>query len=388
MKNIFKKGLALLSLFALSTSVSLDANANCQESLRKMVMRSLGRSTDQLSHELRRFDFVRVETIEEAKKADVLALAKKFGVNKLESNRLIDIISDVYLVIRSKGVDLKNAEKMAQFGEQIREFYKGRSAQSVDGLDMMLALSVARLEAFKQSEYKVTNDHYLAKPTAEGKAIGFAEYKQWVSSYIQDIAPYKTLKASHGVLSEFDYRNIVQHNRWPVFMKDHDIRHVHYGVGHPKAMAALFEVARSKNAKRYFLITSLFEGVDRVQYTHERALTQYFDGKGYTLQQAMLLIARAPEALLDRIASEANITSRMESSLQTMKDYKPMLGGEFNSLGAGERKYQSEVDQMIKDFHDYTPRDTDVNMRGVLEYRPDAKVERQAEAGESDRIIY
>jgi len=390
MEIIIRKFIYLTLLLSLSN----NAYTKCSEYLREQIASRIGINPQSLQYQLKRFEFARYEVIKQGQVERVKSLTKKYGINTLSSKRFVDVINSVILkIIETNGQSLESAEQLAQFGFELRKIYKENGLETTTAIDSFLGVAISRIESYKSSEYQrgqssVTSYLRLLDTSNGGQLIRPNEYKKWVSSYVNKEGVYQSmLPSSHGVISFKDYRNLTANNLWPLFLKNHDIRHVHYSVSHPKVMAIILANARSKNHKRYFLLSALFEGVDTVQYTHERRLSKYFNSKGLTLEQAMMYLSRATESELNKVIDESNINYRVNSFLQNMASFKPLNPTEHNNTN--RQKYlQREVDQMLEEFHRYSKEDTDVNMNGVMEYHPHPHGRDSISKAESERIRY
>ena len=122
-------------------------------------------------------------------------------------------------------------------------------------------------------------------------------------------------------------------------------------MSHPKALSLIFTAARSKNEKRYFLISSLFEGVDTVQYKHEMEVTKYFRELGMGLEEAIIHLSSANSARLNEIIQLAGYQTQVKANY--LIPFTPKYGGNvIKSLGKNNRRFDKEVDQFLKEQHE------------------------------------
>ena len=102
------------------------------------------------------------------------------------------------------------------------------------------------------------------------------------------------------------------------------------------------------------MLSSLFEGVDTVQYSHESAIANYFKSKSMTLEQSMITIAKAPKADLIKMAIESGVYNDLVYYIShyNINNFKPSIGGEIiSSLGKNGRRLDQEIDQFLNENH-------------------------------------
>lgn len=246
---------------------------------------------------------------------------------------------------------LARAEKMAKFASALEKILSDLPKSKGRVVRYQLARSVLLLEAFKEEDFVETDS--LASDRYKGAVVHLADYPVWVESYVKGVRPYSA-ENEGNILSVEDMRDLAAHNFWPVMMKPHDTRHVHYALGHPRGPVLYFMSARSMNHIRYGLMASMYEGVDTVQFSRETFLAQYFKKKGYSLEEAMVYIGRATHAELKKIMKDTGIEEDIKSDfVEPMEGWKPSYVS--GRTGAGDRPMylQLETDLFLKYMRAY-----------------------------------
>lgn len=378
-------------LFLLFSLITQTHAGECQSQLHYLIAKRLN-NTSYLDRIIPRYSFVKNKILDSHMKLAVqkalYKIEKNIQIDLSEEFNLPDTLNTVAQKIReNNNHPLEAAEKMAKFAEEIRTEPTLRNLDEFKNIDLLLALAVGRLEAFKKNDYLLDQDFILT--TSPKSEIRPEQYQTWVESYLLKTDLYS--KALPGkVLSSHDYRDLTSHNHWPIYLKDHDIRHIHYSLSHPRAMAVLLTAMRSTNAKRVILLSGLFEGVDRVQFYYETKLCEYFSKqRAMNLEEAMLHIARASEAELKLISEQAGIDIQVTSSASELLNWRPKLGGKFSNLGPKDKKYDIEIDEMLEDFTRLRKNDNGELSRRILEYTtvPNSNLLPISET-ESNRINY
>ena len=235
-------------------------------------------------------------------------LAEKYGVEDFDGKNYVDLVDQVYRNIGTQRnfKALAGAEKMAKFGMELDELLVGVPSDVRQATWFNVGYAVNDLEGFTESE--------LIKSSVNvDKMAGLVEldqYPSYVKGYVDGKPPYTNHVGwnTGSVLQIGEYRDVVSHNLWPLWLQPHDMLHVHFAYGHPKAVAVYFKATRSKNPKRFVMMAGMYEGVDTVQYTHEAALGLYFSQTmKMGLEDSMLWIGKASDAELDRVISDAGI---------------------------------------------------------------------------------
>lgn len=242
-----------------------------------------------------------------------------------------------------------------------------------------IARKLNALEAFTKAEYKSVKkeDFIFTKPNANKLThMKVKDYPKYVESYLKylddpssdgaklygKIKGYNEVFSGSGILSISDIRDVTSYSLWPMYLKSHDIRHIHFALTHPMALASMMNVTRSKNHLRYVLLAGLYEGVDRVQYGHETALNKFFGTELSTkklfgikrnmdLEEAMLTLAILPKAELNKVAKLADVDIDDGWLFNGIKDWQPkkIQGGPQGHAIDGE-SFEEEINDMTQQF--------------------------------------
>ena len=272
-------------------------------------------------------------------------LAAKYGVSNFDGKNYVDLVDQVYRTLR---VDttyeaLASADKMASFGMELDPLLVGVSKKVRQDTWFNLGIAVNDLEGFKETDF-IASTLNPAIDTKPG-LIQMKQYPDYVKGFIDGTPPYTEHVGwgTGGVLQIGEYRDVVSHNLWPLWLKPHDMLHVHFAYGHPKAVAVYFKSTRSKNPKRFVMMAGIYEGVDTVQYSHETGLAKYFSNyMKMGLEDSMLWIGKASDSELNRVIAAAGINiDSFTSPLQTWIP-KVKIGSEGRTL--------QDLDQEIFDF--------------------------------------
>lgn len=304
-----------------------------------------------------------IETLVEAinkkipasKISEVQNLGKKFKIPKSKRDRwktYPEAISDAFETIAEKysKTSKKAGNEMAKFGEELREFYKNLEKRERIQIDFLVARNVIELERFEPSEFKKVSS-FILEYNSEETHLAYPDYEKYVKGYVKNKAPYTNIESNAGLLTRDDIRDIQTYNLWPIYMLPHDIKHVHFGISHPLAMATVLKSARSKNHLRYVMISALFEGVENVQYFEETALCRYMANElGMELEEAMVYLGRATEEELKKIAKKTGYQDDFFELVKDFKNYKPKKSGNFQGLGTTGTSLEEELDDMVKNL--------------------------------------
>ena len=343
-------GYLLFSLFILSSFVDAVATP-CTSSLRIKILDRLGRAKDSVIHELKRQAWNSSAYLNSKQQKHLNGVLSGTGIPTTRENRWNDVVNHIYLHLRKKeGLGLHSSETMANILIQLKK--DSIINESIDlKVETMFALGILRLESFQKSDYSESTDWILSKKNKGLTIINFGNFFEYTESYIYKSEKYTRIKKEPVIFTASEFRSIVSSNHWPVTLKDHDIRHIHYGMSHPKALGLIFTAARSKNEKRFFLISSLFEGVDTVQYHHEMEVTKYFRELGMGLEEAIIHVSSANQARLNEIIESAGYKTQVKANY--LIPFTPKYGGNvIKDLGKNNRRFDKEVDQFLNEQHD------------------------------------
>jgi hypothetical protein len=295
--------------------------------------------------------------------------------------------------------DLAKADEMAKFGRELNGVFEEMVAKfpakgdinapdiaawilrkeaidEVKSVKFAIARKMALLENFKPSDYiKVKKDDFVITIGDRQKELTHMElgqYEKYVESWVyrNKNPDHKKAKlfedideGSLGVLSIGDIRDITSYNLWPMYLKEHDMRHIHYAFSHPMAIAAMFQTTRSKNSMRYVMMGGLYEGVDRIQYTHETALNKFFSesiaaekvlgiNRNLDLEEAMLTLATASNKDLKAIAKGTGAEDQIKGFVEQLGDWKPKIveGTDFQGKALSGLDFEQEIDMVVDKY--------------------------------------
>ena len=300
--NFFRNRLKIGAVLSLFVALTLGALSNSSRAASSSVCNSL------LTPSLPQFADISENAIPGKFVAKAQALAEKYGVEDFDGKNYVDLVDQVYRNIGTQRnfMAIAGAEKMAKFGMELDELLVGVPKDVRQATWFNVGYAVNDLEGFKESELlpSVKNADKMAG------LVGLDQYPSYAKGFVDSKPPYTNHVGwnTGSVLQIGEYRDVVSHNLWPLWLQPHDMLHVHFAYGHPKAVAVYFKATRSKNPKRFVMMAGMYEGVDTVQYTHEAALGLYFSKTmKMGLEDSMLWIGKASDAELDRVISEAGI---------------------------------------------------------------------------------
>ncbi|MGZ3725688.1 MAG: hypothetical protein ACXWQQ_07800 [Pseudobdellovibrio sp.] len=280
------------------------------------------------------------------------------GISRSE-NQIFNVSKDDFInIVKEKNPDWSDAKVKTEAKALVSEYEDAK----LEVLRAKFAFSenIVRLEEFKLSEYKTSNESSLNTPGYVIVALN--EYPEFAMALAKKKDPPRPY-GSGGVLSYEAYRDIVSSNMWLFTLQGHDLKHIHFANSHPMATAALFRSTRSKNHLRYTLISGCYEGVDTVQYGWESAIARHFDSKGYSLEQAMLEIAIMPNDKLQALAQEVGITANHFDNWKPTKVPKNVLPDNVNVAS----EYENDIIKfMAKSLSDLANPRINIYMRPEL----------------------
>ncbi len=321
--------------------------------------------------ELGDYHFPRITSISEL----LSTVVQKYSGQPFAGLDFIKAISQVYSSIHADTTltAIEKGEKMGQFGLELNPAFEAEIARfpseptgtpaslkawakrkvaldQVKRMKFVVAMSVEDFENFSVSEFdRVSKENFvMTRGTVQEQQthIPLDEYSNYIKSYLTGIfggaeeekALYRGInQGSLGILSIPDIRDITSYNLWPMYLVSHDIRHVHYGLSHPLALAVMMRATRSKIALRYTMLGGLYEGVDRVQYMQEQTINRFFAhelgasgifpgiNRGMDLEEAMITLAYAPKSVLDKICETVQYGNTFESYAATLANWKPKM---------------------------------------------------------------
>jgi hypothetical protein len=239
-----------------------------------------------------------------------------------------------------------------------------------------MARKVSSFEEFAYDEFKVVakEDIVLTRGDNFTKLthMKMKDYPKYVDSYLYHLKDPTNPKAalygnidegSLGILKIEDIRDITSYNVWPMYLKSHDIRHIHFSLTHPMALAAMMGTTRSKNHMRYVLMAGLYEGVDRIQYGHESTLNAFFSSeinsdvvfgikRNMDLEEAMLTISNATDEELKRLAELSSVSVTDGGLFNGISSWSPKRvdGGSVTGKAIDGESFETEIDNMVSQY--------------------------------------
>ncbi len=292
-------------------------------------------------------------------------------------------------------LDLLRAELMSWYGQEMDMFYeplinqvKRKASTSTDNgvtvtkkqisewkkradyieevkeAKFKISRAINRLESFQNSQVKrVGMDDFVMTRNGNLDKLTYLElsdYETYSRSLIYDLSNNGSLKrvngkefklptkdAGHkdikkmysdldegnlGILSIEEYRDIVSKNAFPMFVKRHDMRHVHYALSHPRALGAVMGATRSQNHLRFTQLGGMYEAIETVQYGFEQSIAQYFSRKidqntfmmmkrNLDLEESMLTLATTPRVFSYGIGEAHGYGYHWRDSVKSLKGW-------------------------------------------------------------------
>jgi hypothetical protein len=222
--------------------------------------------------------------------------------------------------------------------------------------------AVQTLEEFKPEEYKQAETlHWV---DTQAPYVHTDDYLKYVEGFIDNKPPYSNHPWGGGLLNQVDIRDGASHNMFPLQLRigndaagSHDMHHFHYALGHPRPVALYFKTARSHNAARFVTIGAMYEGVDQVQYGHERQLAQYMATQmNMDLEDAMVYIAKAPKEDFDKLLDAAGIRSAIEAGANQLNGWAPQLKGVYTGVGHSGGSLDADIEAFVDRGQGYIAR--------------------------------
>lgn len=333
-------------------------------------------------------------------KKTVAASVKKATGQPFSGTTFDEAIDQVYLHLKNRSdlSALEKSNKLAIFNKELNPVFEGMLAKApakgsavspdlrawakrkkildqVKTAKYQVVRKISDLEKFAFEEFQVVakNDMVLTRGTnlTQLTHMKMKDYDSYVDSYLHGLkdtnhpnaAVYKNIdEGSLGILTINDIRDITSYSVWPMYYKSHDIKHIHYGLTHPMALASMMGVTRSKNNMRYAIMAGLYEGVDRVQYGHESSLNQFFSSqlkasdifgvnRNVDLEEAMIMIGNATEEELTKIASKVGVN--LDAGLFSgIRDWRPkrIEGTPVNGTALDGETFEQEINDMVAQY--------------------------------------
>jgi|GEM_PF-823751 len=287
--------------------------------------------------------------------------AARYGAAEVPVSNWQDVINSVHKSIDGGGgAGMKKAQKLAQFAADLDEaVIKKLPKEQRKSLNYALGSAISKFEQFAPSEYrKLSTGADMPFGMDAANVVSFDRYLSYTERYLKRDESF----ISGNIIGRDTIREMEAHNRFPAYIS-HDMRHVHYASGHPRAAATIFTSARSKNHDRYMMQAAAYEAVDTVQYSEETKLARYFKTKmGMDIEEGMTYISRATDDELKRIQRESDTTEAFDRIRESYVGWSPRTfpGEDLDALNA-------EVDWMVLNFSGF--RDSGYpNIDEILKY--------------------
>jgi len=208
---------------------------------------------------------------------------------------------------------MEKANDMAKFGKEIMDLLPETTEARRKQVEYVVIEAVSKLESFQPSEM-VDKENVVFEQHKSFNYFPMSKFNRVAKSYVNKGKAYESLRSHTGIIDWSDIRDIFSSNQWIVEIKNHDTYHLHYSMGHPYYLPTVFRTAWSRNSLRYFLVSSLFEGIDTFQTAEESTIFNYMknrpeymsEGK-FDLEAAIMYLGRAPMAEIQKIAAETGL---------------------------------------------------------------------------------
>ncbi len=276
--------------------------------------------------------------------ADQSALNNLADQNGVPRGSVKQVLSAIYMKIALQpGDPLAKSEQMAAAAQPLLQHISSLSENDRSNVQLAVGTCVLRLEEFQHEDF------VPRQVTANYPILHYKDYAEWVKSFVAGTAPYANAQPG-GLLNITDIRDFMSQNYWPVGMRPHDTRHVHYAVGHPQGVVLTLESARSRNLMRHRLMGALYESVDTIQYGYERALSQYFRAKGMTIDQGLLYVSTATQAQINELVAVANTDSSFMFHANSVQNWVPATDNQYDGMGVTGTGLEAESDAFIREM--------------------------------------
>lgn len=343
--------------------------------------------------------------------AHVSSLVKEITGAELVGKTFDEAIDQVYKHLKADKIlkPLEKADELAKFGTKLNPIFeemllKVPAKGSKDAPDLVswemrrkvlnkvktskyhLTRKINDLEIFQKHEFvsKAKEEVIFTKDINAKNLLHMKmkEYPKYVDSYLHFLKDsnspqgklYKDIKiytdvhgqgtgiGNNGILTIEDIRDVTSYSLWPMYLKTHDIKHIHFSLTHPMALAAMMGATRSKNHLRYVLVAGMYEGVDRIQYAHEKILAKYFGAnlssaelfgikRNMDLEEAMLTLSILPTHQLEKISELAKVKLNQQP-FTGVENWLPKVtqDGSLKGLAVDGESFDQEINEMTEQF--------------------------------------
>lgn len=263
-------------------------------------------------------------------------LARQFGlahISRDPQKNINALFSKLTLGLTDKNF-ISRSDEMARFGEMLLSLLpKDLSREKKKQVEYAVIEAVSKLESFTSKDV-IVDDKVVFNRYPEFNYFQMNQFTTVTRNYLTSSPYFSSLIGHTGIIAWPDIRDIFSYQKWIVEIKRHDVLHLYYASGHPYYLPSVFRAAWSRNALRYYMVSSLFEGVDRFQTSFEQRIFEYMsakpeftmDGK-IDLEAAIMYLARAPYVELHSIARELGLAAERDSILRDFQTWRPKLQG-------------------------------------------------------------
>jgi len=261
-------------------------------------------------------------------------------------------IPDLVVMLANKAISLggersQQSDRIANISRAFDKVTAKLPLETRKLVNFTFAKAILDIEAFKEHEY--VQGQSIAMVDKQMKYVHAKDFLKMTKSYIDKTEEYESVPAyGQGILTFKDIRDIEVYNLFPVELKGHDIRHVHFGSGHPLAVGVMWSSARSSVPERWLLMGALFEGVDTIQYGFETSLARLMHKKGFDQETAMIEMSRYTNAELKALISEIG----MGGYVPQFTDYKPSKVGIYGPEGITGKGLEVELMKAVEYLYD------------------------------------
>ena len=324
----------------------------------------------------------RVDVSGEIKK-EILDVGRKFGLQLDASLSLTDIFTQAAKLMKHRNIEAKDigvknlneyyaslgakdlrgpdgwnhlvpvykADKFGEFAlEALTLLSDELSEIKMLSLQNQLAVLVHDIERWQESDYLSTSTVFMAH--FPGLLIHFDDYPEMVKNYVDKTDKYQSIQGNSGVIRRQDMRQTMAHNHWPVDLLPHDMRHVHYALGHPIAVSNVFRAARSRNNLRYVLSSALYEAVDHFQFLEETMVIKYYaQERNATVELGLVYTGWVPTKELIRVAQASETFDEFQNIANSFQSWRPETSNQWPLSSRHGNDIEDDILAMITSFY-------------------------------------
>lgn len=253
---------------------------------------------------------------------------------------------------------ISTADEMARFGVEVLSLMKNATRAQQKKVEFGIIEAISKLESFSDKEW-VKQERTVFENYPNFNYFEPNQFTKVTKDYLARNDDYQNIQQHTGVIDWADIRDIFSQQKWIVEIKDHDTYHLHYSSGHPYYLTTIFRLAWSRNVKRYYLASSLYEGIDGFQSSIESRIFSYMSKKPeyivngkFDLEGAIMYLARAPYHELEKIAKDMRLGETYDGQYNQLKVWQPKVLAYMKSQTTRDmelNKYVSEIQGLVND---------------------------------------